>query len=304
MKSESHSSSTRAILYAFLANLGIAVAKSGAALYTASGSMLAEAIHSFADCGNQVLLYIGLEQSQRPADREHPMGYGKITYFWSFIVAILLFSMGGLFSMYEGWHKLQRPESLHQEWVALAVLGVSILLEVSSLRGALREIRRLQGKRRFRDWLKHTRNVELVVVLGEDVAAITGLLLAFVFVFVTFVTGDPVYDAAGSVGIGIILILVSIFMSVRIRGLITGRSADPELEASIRDIIIEDENIETLLHTITLQFGPNVMLAAKLKMKTGLSIDAAVEHINLLEQRIKAAQPTVKWCFMEPDVRD
>ena len=266
--------------------------------------MLAEAIHSFADCGNQVLLYIGLRQSERPADREHPMGYGKVTYFWSFIVAILLFSMGGLFSMYEGWHKLQHPESLHQEWVALTVLGISILLEGFSLQGALREIRRLRGERRLRDWLIHTRNAELVVVLGEDVAAITGLLLAFVFVSVTAVTDNPVYDAAGSICIGMILILVSLFMSTRIRALITGRSADPELESSIRKIIIEDENIEALLHTITLQFGPHVMLAVKLKMKAGLSIETAVMHINLLEQRIKAVQPEVKWCFIEPDITD
>lgn len=143
----SHHSSTRAILYAFLANLGIAVAKSGAAVYTGSGSMLAEAIHSFADCGNQVLLYIGLRHAERPADREHPMGYGKVTYFWSFIVAILLFSMGGLFSIYEGWHKLQHPESLHQAWIALTVLAVSIILESLSLLGALKEIRPVQGNR-------------------------------------------------------------------------------------------------------------------------------------------------------------
>ena len=297
----SHASSTRAILYAFLANLGIAIAKSGAAVYTASGSMLAEAIHSYADCANQVLLYIGLRQSERPADREHPMGYGKITYFWSFIVAILLFSMGGLFSMYEGWHKLHQPETLHQAWIALVVLGVSIILEVFSLLGALREIRTLRGERRFGVWLKQTRNAELVVVLGEDIAAITGLILAFVFVSITAITGNAVWDAAGSICIGVILIIVSLFISLRIRGLITGRSADPELEASIRNIITEDDNIEMLFHAITLQFGPHVMLAAKIRMKAGLSIETAVMHINLLEQKIKAAQPTVRWCFIEPD---
>ena len=297
----SHASSTRAILYAFLANLGIAIAKSGAAVYTASGSMLAEAIHSYADCANQVLLYIGLRQSERPADREHPMGYGKITYFWSFIVAVLLFSMGGLFSMYEGWHKLHQPETLHQAWIALVVLGVSIILEVFSLLGALREIRTLRGERRFGVWLKQTRNAELVVVLGEDIAAITGLILAFVFVSITAITGNAVWDAAGSICIGVILIIVSLFISLRIRGLITGRSADPELEASIRNIITEDDNIEMLFHAITLQFGPHVMLAAKIRMKAGLSIETAVMHINLLEQKIKAAQPTVRWCFIEPD---
>jgi len=300
----SHHSSTRAILYAFLANLGIALAKSAAAVYTGSGSMLAEAIHSFADCGNQVLLYIGLKQSERPADREHPMGYGKITYFWSFIVAILLFSMGGMFSMYEGWQKLHHPESLHQAWIALTVLLVSIILESFSLLGALKEIRALRGKRHFQEWLKRTRNAELVVVLGEDIAAITGLILALVFVSIASVTGNPVYDAVGSISIGMILICVSLFISIRIRALITGRSADPELEASIHGIIAEDENIEKLLHVITLQFGPQVMLAVKLKMRTGISIETAVTHINLLEQKIKQAQPAVQWCFIEPDIVD
>ena len=304
MSSPSHSSSSRAILYAFLANLGIAAAKSGAALYTASGSMLAEAIHSFADCGNQVLLYIGMRQALRPADREHPMGYGKITYFWSFIVAILLFSMGGLFSIHEGWQKLRQPGELHQAWIALVVLGVSIVLESFSLLGALREIRVLRARRRFREWLAQTRNVELVVVLGEDIAAITGLVLAFIFVTIAAMTGDSVYDAVGSMTIGAVLIGVSIFISLRIRSLITGRSAEPELEASIQDIIRKDENIEQLLHLITLQFGPHVMVAAKLKMKAGISIETAVEHINRLEQHIREAEPAVHWCFIEPDFMD
>lgn len=304
MKSESHSSSTRAIHYAFLANLGIAVAKSGAALYTASGSMLAEAIHSFADCGNQVLLYIGLRQAARPADREHPMGYGKVTYFWSFIVAVLLFSMGGLFSIHEGWLKLHHEGSLHQPWIALVVLGISLVFETASLLGALTGIRRLRGGRRFGQWLKQTRNVELVVVLGEDVAAITGLLLAFIFVSIAAITGNTVYDAAGSICIGVILICVSIFISLRIRALITGRSADPELEASIIAIMEADENIDELLHVITLQFGPHVMLAAKIKMKTGLSIETAVMRINQLERNIRSAEPTVHWCFIEPDIVD
>lgn len=232
------------------------------------------------------------------------MGYGKITYFWSFIVAVLLFSMGGVFSMYEGWHKLQHPESLHQAWIALAVLGISVILEGFSLLGALKEIRSLRGERRFGEWLQQTRNAELVVVLGEDIAAIIGLILAFIFVSIAAITGNPAYDAAGSICIGMILIAVSLFISLRIRDLITGRSAEPELEASIREIIAGDENIETLLHTITLQFGPHVMLAAKIKMRDGLSLESAVEHINRLERAIKAAQPAVRWCFIEPDVED
>lgn len=304
MSSSNHGSSARAILYAFLANLGIAIAKSCAALYTASGSMLAEAIHSFADCGNQVLLYIGLRQSEKPADDEHPLGYGKITYFWSFVVAIMLFSMGGLFSMYEGWHKLHAPEPLNQAWVALAVLAVSIVLEVFSLLGALKEIRRVRGNKSFLEWLKHTRNAELVVVLGEDNAAIFGLVLAFSFVLAASLTGNPVYDAYGSICIGVILITVSVFIGWRIQGLLVGRSAEPELEATIEEIILEDGNFEEGLNTITLQFGSSVMLALKVKMKPGISIGTAVGHINALERKIKEKVPVVKWCFVEPDLEE
>ena len=177
-----HGSSAKAILYAFLANLFIAITKSGAAMYTHSGSMMAEAIHSFADCGNQILLFIGLKQAQRPPDRLHPLGHGRLTYFWSFIVALLLFSAGGLFSIYEGWHKLHAPEELHQIWVALIVLGVSIVLETASLIGCLREIAKIRRGRSLAQWVHKTRNAELVVVLGEDIAALLGLVIAFIFV--------------------------------------------------------------------------------------------------------------------------
>ena len=304
MSSPQHGSSTRAILYAFLANLGIAIAKTAAAIFTASGSMLAESIHSFADCGNQVLLYIGLKQAEKPADDKHPLGYGKITYFWSFIVAILLFSMGGLFSIYEGWHKLHAPEPLNQTWIALVVLAISIVLETFSLLGALREIRQIRGNKPFLNWLRHTSNAELVVVLGEDNAAILGLLLAFVFITAAAITGNPVYDACGSICIGIILIMVSIFISWRIKALIVGQSADPELEELIEAIIVHDENIETCLNIITLQFGSRVMLALKLKMKPGISIETAVQNINDLEKNIKQQAPAVAWCFVEPDIVD
>jgi cation diffusion facilitator family transporter len=301
MSSSPHGSSARAILYAFLANLGIAIAKSAAAVYTSSGSMLAEAIHSFADCGNQLLLFIGLKQAEKPADDRHPLGYGKITYFWSFVVAILLFSMGGLFSIYEGWHKLHAPEPLNQAWVALVVLGISIILETFSLLGALKEIRLLRGKKSFRDWLRHTRNAELVVVLGEDNAALLGLLFAFVFVLIAMLTGNPVYDAIGSICIGVVLITISVFIGWRIKALIVGRSAEPDLVALIDAIIAEDAAIETCLNTITVQFGPQVMLALKLKMKPGMSLDTAVTHINALERKIKERAPAVGWCFIEPD---
>ena len=211
MSSATHESTAKAILYAFLANAGIALAKTWAAWLTGSGSMLAEAIHSYADTCNQILLYLGLKQSTRPADKQHPLGYGKLIYFWSFIVAMLLFSLGGLFSLYEGLHKLQHPEPLSQIWIALVVLGFAIILEGFSLLGCLREIRHIRGERPFREWLRHTRNSALVVVLGEDLAALLGLVLASGFLSIAAVTGDPLYDAIGSMCIGVVLLVISVF---------------------------------------------------------------------------------------------
>jgi cation diffusion facilitator family transporter len=299
-----HGSSAKAILYAFVANLGIALAKLAASIYTHSGSMLAEAIHSFADCGNQVLLFIGLKQSQKPPSAKYPLGQGKVTYFWSFVVALLLFSVGGLFSIYEGWHKLSGHEELHKAWVALTVLGVSIALEFGSLLGCLREIRKLRKDKTLLHWLKHTRNAELVVVLGEDVAALLGLVIAFVFVGLAAATGNSFYDALGSIVIGVILVCVSIFIAIRIKGLIVGRSAEEDLQAAIRVEIGANDGIEELMNAITLQLGPDVMLAIKVRMTAGLSIEKAVDHLNALERNIKAKFPEVAWCFVEPDTAD
>jgi cation diffusion facilitator family transporter len=304
MASSTHGSTARAILYAFLANAGIALAKTWAAWLTGSGSMLAEAIHSYADAGNQVLLFLGLRQSTRPPDSEHPLGYGKLSYFWSFIVAVLLFSMGGLFSIYEGIHKLQQPEALSQVWVALLVLVFAMVLEGFSLFGCLREIRNVRASRSFRDWLKHTRSSELVVVLGEDIAALLGLVLAFAFVAMASLTNNPIYDAFGSISIGVVLIIVSIFVATRVRSLLVGRSADPLIQEAIEKIIGQEPDIEKVFNTITMQFGPDTMLAAKIKMRSGLDIDAAVDSINALERRLKDEIPNLQWCFIEPDVVD
>ncbi len=304
MASSSQSSTARAILYAFLANGGIAIAKSWAAWLTGSGSMLAEAIHSYADTVNQVLLFLGLKQSVKEPDAEHPLGYGMLSYFWSFVVAMLLFSVGGLFSIYEGIHKFQHPEPLSQVWVAIVVLVIAIALEAFSLAGCLREIRNIRGERPFRKWLEHTRNSELVVVLGEDIAALLGLCLALVFISLAVVTGNPIFDAIGSMCIGVVLIVISVFLTLRVQSLLVGRSADPLIQEEINRIISEDEDIEQVFNTITLQMGPYTMLAAKVKLKSGIDIDTAVDDINDLEVRLKERFPTLKWCFMEPDVTD
>lgn len=304
MASNTHESTAKAILYAFLANFGIALAKTWAAMVTGSGSMLAEAIHSYADTGNQVLLYMGLKQGSRPPDVKHPLGYGKLSYFWSFIVAMLLFSVGGLFSIYEGLHKFSHPEPLDRVWIALAVLGFALVLEGFSLFGCLREVAHLRGERPFREWFQHTRNSALVVVLGEDVAALLGLTLAFVFVSLAAITGDPIYDAIGSMCIGVVLIVISGFLSARVRSLLVGRSADPIIREAIDQVIADDDAVVELLNTITIQFGPDTMLAAKIRMRPDVSLSSAIRSINTLERRLKRKIPTLKWCFIEPDDAD
>jgi len=304
MVGTSHDSTVRAILYAFLANFGIAIAKTWAAIVTGSGSMLAEAIHSYADTGNQVLLFLGLKQSQRAPDEQHPLGYGKLSYFWSFIVAIMLFSLGGLFSIYEGYHKLTHPEPLSQIWIAIVVLVLAIFLEGGSLFGAVREIRKVRRGRPFLVWLKHTRNSELVVVLGEDIGAQLGLIMALGFLLLAWKTGDPIYDAMGSISIGVILLVISAFVAWRVRSLLVGRSADPEIQQVIEAVMAEDPDIEKVFNTITIQFGPDTMLAVKVKLNSALMIDEAVEHINDLERNLKARIPKLKWCFVEPDTKD
>jgi cation diffusion facilitator family transporter len=304
MASSSHDSTARAILYAFLANFGIAIAKTWAAWLTGSGSMLAEAIHSYADTGNQVLLYLGLKQSQRPPDAQHPLGYGKLSYFWSFIVALMLFSLGGLFSIYEGVHKLGHPEELSQLWVAITVLILAIFLEGASLLGCLREIKAIRGERPFLEWLKHTRNSELVVVLGEDIGAQLGLIMALCFLALAAITGNPAYDAMGSICIGVVLLVISAFIALRVRSLLVGRSADPEVVELIEEIIAGQDGIEHAFNIITIQFGPDTMLAAKVKMTPGISIERAIADINALERELKQRIPKLAWCFVEPDVED
>ncbi|MBQ73859.1 MAG: cation efflux family transporter [Gammaproteobacteria bacterium] len=297
-------SPVKAILYAFLANLGIAIAKLATAIYTGSGSMLAEAIHSFADTGNQVLLFIGLKSSEKEPDADHPLGYGKLTYFWSFIVALMLFSVGGLFSIYEGVHKLSGVAELNQVWIGLVILGLSIIIESFSLAGAMREASLMRGDKPLIQWLAHTRNAEIVVVIGEDVAAIIGLVIAFCFLGMTWLTGNPIYDAVGSICIGVVLIIVALFLVVRLQGLLVGKSAEPDLRLLIDELIADHDQIDRVLNTITLQMGPKVMLAAKIAINEEVTVGEAVVLINGLERKLKQAHPEIGWCFIEPDNLD
>ena len=300
-----HSSNpTKAIMYAFFANLGVAVTKAIAAYFTQSTALAAEAIHSVADVGNQVLLLVGLKRSQQPADHEHPLGYGKASYFWSFMVAILLFTIGGMFSIYEGTDKLSHPEPMRYAWVALLVLVVSIVLEAFSLRGCLAEIGKISNGRTLREWVRTTRSSELLVVLGEDFAALVGLSIALVFVLLAVVTGNPVYDAVGSICIGVLLVLVAIFISIKVKSLLIGRSADPQTVEQILAIIRDDADVLELYNAATLQMGPQAMLAIKIRMRESLSVGEAARAINELERNIKAAIPDIGWCFVEIDVAD
>ncbi len=294
----------RAILWAFAANLGIALSKSAAAFLTGSTSMLAEAIHSFADTGNQLLLLLGMRRAKQPPDAEHPLGYGKVTYFWSFIVALLLFSVGGLFSIYEGWHKLHAEGPIENAWVAVGVLAVSLVLEALSMRGCLREVNQLRGGRSLWRWLRESRSSELVVVFGEDLAALLGLAIALAFVLLAMATGDPRYDACGSLAIGTLLVVIAILIAERISKLLIGRSADPELTHRLRAAIAADPAVARVLSLITLQIGPEVMLALKIEPPAGLALPEAIDRVNALERRLKAEHPSLRWSFVELDDRD
>jgi cation diffusion facilitator family transporter len=298
------SNPTRAILWAFGANLGIALAKSGAFFFTGSSSMLAESIHSFADTGNQLLLLLGMNRAKQAPDAEPPLGYGKATYFWSFVVALLLFSVGGLFSIYEGMHKLHEQGPIENAWIALGVLGFSIVLESLSMRGCLQEINKLRGRKPLWRWLRESRSAELVVVFGEDLAALLGLTLAFAFVGLALLTGDRVYDAYGSLAIGVLLVVVAVLVAERISKLLIGRSADPGLTEALRAEIARDPAVAQLLRLITLQIGPDVMLAVKLRVQDGTSLPDAIAQVNALERRLKTEHPSLRWSFVELDDAD
>jgi cation diffusion facilitator family transporter len=295
--------SLRTVLYALGANFAIGVAKLAAAIATGSSAMLAEAIHSFADCGNQALLLLGMRLARKPPSPDYPLGHGRAIYFWSFIVALVLFSLGGLFSIYEGVHKLTRPEALSYPWVAVGVLLFGIAAETVSLRACLAEIAKVRGGRSLWRWFRDSRQSELVVILGEDIAAEIGLALALIAVLLTIVTGHPVYDALGSIAIGLVLVIVAIGLAIEIHGLLIGQSAEPETEAAIRSFIEQRQEVARVLRLITLQLGGRVMVAVKAHMRDE-NAKAMVASINRVEAAVREAFPEIQWLFFEPDVTD
>jgi len=296
--------SLRSVLYALGANFAIALAKSAGAAYTGSSAMLAEAIHSFADCGNQGLLLWGMRSVRKPPTDEHPLGYGKAIYFWSFIVALMLFSMGGLFSIYEGLHKLQQPEPLKQAWVALSILGFGIVAEALSLWGALREIDKERGTRGYWAWFRRSRTSELVVIFGEDVAALGGLVLAFGFILATLATGNPMWDALGSVAIGTLLVLVAVLVGREVASMLVGQSADPQVVQAMREHLARQPEVQRVLNLITQQLGPDVMVAVKAAMNPQGGERQMLDAINRVERSLRQAFPQLRWCFFEADHSD
>jgi cation diffusion facilitator family transporter len=295
--------SVRTILYALGANLAIAVAKTVAAIFTGSSAMLAEAIHSYADSGNQGLLLWGMKQAKRPPSPDYPLGWGKAVFFWSFIVALVLFSLGGLFSVYEGWHKLQHPENLSYPWVAVGVLVFGLAAEAVSLRACLHEVNKVRGGRTLWQWFRYSRQSELVVILGEDLAALLGLALALVAVLITMFTGDPMWDALGSISIGVVLILVAAGIAIEIKGLLIGQSIEPEAQERMRQFLEGQAGIEKVYRMITMQLGTSVMVAVKARMEAATTAEL-VAAINRAEAALRAEFPEIQWLFFEPDVAD
>jgi cation diffusion facilitator family transporter len=296
--------SLKTILFALAANIAIFIAKLATAMVTASGAMLAEAVHSLADCANQALLLMGMRHARRAPSADHPLGYGMVVYFWSFLVALLLFCVGGMFSFYEGIHKLHNPEPLRYPWLAIGVLAFSSVAEAFSMWGCLREVRKARGGDNLWRWFRESRQSELIVVFGEDLAALLGLTIALAAVIATFVTGDPLFDAWGSIGIGVLLCAIALFVAREVASLLVGQSAEPRLREAISEFVRTQPDVEHLFNVITLQLGPDIMVAVKAQMRGEFSGAELIDAINRVEAAMKQRFPEIRWSFFEPDISD
>lgn len=294
--------STSEVIKSLIVNVVIASSKGVGAVLTGSGAMLAETLHSFADCGNQILLLFGLRRSRKPPDDAHPLGYGREMYFYSFIVALLLFTGGGMFSIYEGIHKLEHPEPVGDVTSGLIILGLSIVLEGWATLGNLKTMKARRGSAGLFKYLHDTKDSDLVVVFGENSAAVLGLLFAIGALVAAKLTGDGRWDAGGSLAIGVVLVGVAIFLAREVKALLVGESADPALLQVIQQCAAEDARIVKVLRTLTLQQGPGeIVVALKLQFQPDLTAGALVESINRFEARLQERAPEVKWSFVEPD---
>lgn len=296
--------STSHILQSLATNGVIAAAKFTAAFFTGSGAMLAEAIHSGADCGNQILLLIGVKEGRRPPDAKHPLGYGRNVYFWSFMVALLLFSGGGVFSIYEGIHKLrEEPHALDHVGWALGILGFSLALESWATWGNVKELNKRRGATPFLRFLSDTKDSDLVVVFGENAAAVLGLAIALGAIGYAKVTGDTRADAIGSLLVGIVLVGVAVFLAREVKSLLVGEAADAAISEAAKKLAVANACIEEVLECITMQQGPGeVVVALKVRCAANLSAHDLSRAINDFEAALRKERPEAKFIFVEPDL--
>jgi cation diffusion facilitator family transporter len=295
---------TRAVMAALLANLGIAIAKFVGYLLTRSASMLAESVHSMADSGNQVLLLLGQKRSRRAPTAEHPFGYGRERYFWAFVVALILFSLGGMFAIYEGVTKIRNPHELESPSIAIGILLVAIVLESASLRTAVVEARRAREPgMSWWGFIHRSKQPELPVVLLEDLGALVGLFLALAAVSATVVTDDPLWDGVGTLSIGVLLVVIAIILAIEMKGLLIGEAASLTDQQRIAAAIEIEPSVTKLIHMRTQHIGPDELLVgAKLELVHGLSVDDAVEAVNRIENSVRRAVPTARVMYLEPDI--
>ena len=295
---------SKAIVAALVANIGIAVTKFIAFLLTSSSSMLAESIHSLADSGNQVLLLVGGKRAKRAATPDHPFGYGRERYVYAFIVSIVLFSIGGLFALYEGYHKWLEPEGITAwKWVPIAVLVAAIAMESYSFRTAIVESNHVRGDRPWVEFVRTAKAPELPVVLLEDLAALIGLVLALFGVTLTLVTDDGRWDAVGTGLIGVLLVTVAVVLAVEMKSLLIGESASPQAVRRIQEALVGD-GVVSVIHLKTLHLGPEELLvAAKIEVDAGESAAEVARAIDAAEARVRAVEPLARQIYLEPDLR-
>lgn len=295
--------STKAVVTALAANTGIAATKFIAAAFSGSSSMLAEGVHSVADAGNQALLLYGGKAAKRKADEEHPFGYGRERYLWAFMVAIVLFSVGGLFSINEGINKLRDPHPLDVPWLPILVLVIAMTFEALALRVAVKESNKLRGSESWVSFVRHAKSPELPVILLEDAAALLGLVFAFLGVGLTIITGNPVFDAIGTLFIGGLLMVVAVILGIETKSLLIGEGASKKDRNSIRDAINSNDTVESLIYMKTLYLGPDeLMVAAKVAFAEKASMSAVSRAINDVERDIRNRVPIARVIFIEPDV--
>jgi cation diffusion facilitator family transporter len=294
----------RAIIAALLANIGIAITKFIAAAFSGSASMFAEGIHSVADSGNQILLIIGGKRARRAATASHPFGYGRSRYIYAFMVSIVLFAVGGLFSIMEGLNKLQHPHELEMVWLPMVVLGAAIIMESFSLRTAVIESNKIRGKQSWVKFVRHAKSPELPVILLEDLAALIGLVLAFGGVGLTVLTGDAIWDAVGTLAIGGLLVLVAIVLGLETSSLLVGEGATAEDTGKIRKALTGTAGVESVIHMKTLYLGPDeLMVGAKIAVGEKSTGKQIAEVIDAAEKNMRDAVPAARVIYLEPDVQ-